>query len=59
MLADVNEANEVHEAAADCAIALLEALEPLDPTQQWSAQLELAVFGVVKNLEAPYLGWVF
>ena len=39
VLADVNEANEVHEAAADCAIALLEALEPLDPAQQpWSAQ---------------------
>ena len=55
VLADVNEANEVHEAAADCAISLLEALEPLDPQQQWSMQLELAVFGVVKNLEAPYL----
>ena len=56
VLADVNEANEVHEAAADCAIALLEALEPLNPSQeQWSAQLELAVFGVVKNLESPYL----
>ena len=52
----MNEANEVHEAAADCAIALLEALEPLDASQQpWSAQLELAVFGVVKNLESPYL----
>ena len=54
VLADINEANEVHEAAADCAIALIEAFEQLDPSQPWCAQLEHAVFGVVKNLESPY-----
>ncbi len=51
VLSNISAAQDLHEAATDCAIALVVQLEQIDTSQEWAAKLEQSVYSVIKSLE--------